>query len=100
MDKARNFKAELCDDVKGMRSLYEASHLALEGEASYKLSIPFTCKHLMDIRGTIDPYLTEQVSHALELPLQWRMKQLEARWYISAYNKKVDVNPVLLELVS
>ncbi|KAA0045521.1 terpene synthase 10-like [Cucumis melo var. makuwa] len=37
------------------------------------------------------------VRHALELPLHWRMPRLETRWFIDIYERKVDMNPILLE---
>jgi hypothetical protein len=41
---------------------------------------------------------SELVSHALELPLAWRMLRLEAHWFINLYETKTDMEPVLLEL--
>jgi len=38
------------------------------------------------------------VSHALELPLAWRMLRLESNWFINVYETKTDMEPVLLEL--
>ncbi|EXC08938.1 hypothetical protein L484_003391 [Morus notabilis] len=43
-------------------------------------------------------FCVEQVSHALELPLHWRMRRLEARWFIDVYEKKPHMNSVILEL--
>ncbi|MBA0702682.1 hypothetical protein Goari_000021 [Gossypium aridum] len=43
-------------------------------------------------------YLWILVDHALELPLHWRMPRLEARWFIEAYEKNKDKNPIILEL--
>ena len=45
----------------------------------------------------IDQNLAIEVNHALELPLQWRMPRLEARWFIDVYEKRQDMNPILLE---
>ncbi|OMO99925.1 hypothetical protein COLO4_13037 [Corchorus olitorius] len=45
-----------------------------------------------------DKDLSEQVSHALELPLHRRALRMEARWYIEAYSKKTSANLQLLEL--
>ena len=45
----------------------------------------------------IDENLAIPVRHALELPLHWRMLRLEARWFIDAYEKTQDMNPMLLE---
>ncbi|PPD82476.1 hypothetical protein GOBAR_DD20586 [Gossypium barbadense] len=43
-------------------------------------------------------YLWILIDHALELPLHWRMPRLEARWFIEAYEKNKDKNPIILEL--
>nr|GMC89868.1 (-)-alpha-terpineol synthase-like [Ipomoea batatas] len=37
------------------------------------------------------------VDHALEMPLYWRMQRFEARWFVSVYEKRQNMKPVLLE---
>ena len=32
------------------------------------------------------------------MPYHWRMRRLETRWYIDAYEKKHDMNLALMEL--
>ncbi|KAG6525442.1 hypothetical protein ZIOFF_015398 [Zingiber officinale] len=46
-----------------------------------------------------DMKLKERAAHALELPLNWRMERLHARWFIEACQREVMVinNPLLLE---
>ncbi|XVF01846.1 hypothetical protein REPUB_Repub04eG0124200 [Reevesia pubescens] len=97
-DHNGNFKECLSKDVKGMLSLYEASHLAFEGEDIVNEALTFTRMHLRDLQGNQNKGLSEQVSHALELQLYRRMVRLEARWYIEAYSKKAAANRTLLEL--
>ncbi|KAF8409089.1 hypothetical protein HHK36_005162 [Tetracentron sinense] len=97
-DKMGNFKASLCEDTKGMLSLYEASYLSLQGEVILDEARDFTSRHLEDIKENIDLNLAKQVSHALELPLHWRMLRLEARWFVDIYERREDMNPILLEL--
>ncbi|KAF8391448.1 hypothetical protein HHK36_023753 [Tetracentron sinense] len=97
-DRTGDFMACLCEDFKGMLSLYEASYLAFEGENLLDEAKAFTSTHLKRLKGNIDPTLAEQVTHALELPLHWRMARLEVRWYIEAYERRKDTNHVLLEL--
>ncbi|MFQ6644594.1 hypothetical protein Gotur_019234 [Gossypium turneri] len=72
-DKAGEFMLSLCNDIKAMMSLY------VEGDH-------------------VDPILTIQVKHAMELPLHWRMRRLEARWYIDVYERQADLNPIVLQL--
>ncbi|KAF8409455.1 hypothetical protein HHK36_005531 [Tetracentron sinense] len=97
-DKVGNFKASLCEDTKGMLSLYEASYLSLQGEVILDEARDFTSRHLKDIKENIDLNLAKQVSRALELPLHWRMLRLEARWFVDIYERREDMNPILLEL--
>lgn len=90
--------ASLHKDVKGMLNLYEAAHLAFEGEDLLDEALTFSRTHLNQLKAKIDPATSEIVSHALELPLHHRMTRLEARWYIEAYDKRKDANKSLLEL--
>ncbi|KAA8536400.1 hypothetical protein F0562_028878 [Nyssa sinensis] len=93
-----NFKASLCEDTKGMLYLYEASYMLINGENNLELAREFTTKHLKDnLEQNMDQNLAILIQHALELPLHWRMLRLEARWFIDVYERKPDMNPVLLE---
>ena len=87
----------LGEDIKGMLSLYEASYNAFQGERLLDEARKFTRIHLNHLKEDASKSLTEQVSHALELPLQHRMLRLEARWYIEAYSKRSDANKALVE---
>ncbi|XP_027155596.1 terpene synthase 10-like [Coffea eugenioides] len=94
------FDESLSEDTMGLLSLYEASFLSLEGEATLDLAREFTTKHLNNYLGkeNTDQNLRILVYHALELPLRWRAPRIEARWYIDAYERSPNVNPTLLEL--
>ncbi|XP_020684821.2 alpha-terpineol synthase, chloroplastic-like [Dendrobium catenatum] len=86
-------------DVKEMLSLYEASYLAMEGEEELDEAGKFAMEHLRRLdRSLLSPQLIEEIDHALELPLHWRMPRLHSRWFIDAYGKQENVNPILLEL--
>ncbi|KAG6707193.1 hypothetical protein I3842_06G019500 [Carya illinoinensis] len=80
-----NFKTCLCDDTKGLLCLYEASFLLIEGET------------ILEEARDKDEKLSAKVSHALELPLHWRMPRLETKWFIDVYRDKEGMNPLLLE---
>nr|WKW91725.1 TPS1 [Cinnamomum burmanni] len=97
-DEKGGFKTSLSLDIKGMLSLYEASHLAFQGETILDEARAFTSTHLMDIRKNIDPVLHKKVEHALDIPLHWRIEKLEARWYMDIYTREEGMNPSLLEL--
>ncbi|XP_058069564.1 alpha-terpineol synthase, chloroplastic-like [Magnolia sinica] len=101
MDDKHSFKACLSEDIKGILSLYEASHLGFTGEAVLDEAKVFTTKHLKQIKQTMDPYLAKQVQHALELPMRYMMPRLYTRWYIEeAYEKEKNMKPFLLELAT
>ena len=59
----------------------------------------FAHRHLgKGLEHNIDQNLAIEVKHALELPLHWRMPRLEARWVIDVYEKRQDMNHILVEL--
>ncbi|KAF6167360.1 hypothetical protein GIB67_028907 [Kingdonia uniflora] len=98
MDDSRYFKESLREDVKGMLSLYEAAHTSSEDESILVEALEFTRKHLKNLKGKVEPNLAKQVNRSLEVPMHWRMLRSESRWYIDAYEKEKNMNPVVLEL--
>ncbi|XP_058071180.1 alpha-terpineol synthase, chloroplastic-like [Magnolia sinica] len=78
MDEMGHFKEGLRMDTKGTLSLYEASHLALKGEATLDEVKASTSRYLKGLTQAINPNLGRLVQHALELPLHRRMPRLEA----------------------
>ena len=99
MDEEGSFKAILFEDVRGLVSLYEASYLSMEGESLMDLAKDFSLNHLTQMLDQItEPHLKEQVRHALEVPLHWRLQRLEARWFIQAYENMSEANLTLVEL--
>ncbi|XP_051125721.1 trans-alpha-bergamotene synthase-like isoform X2 [Andrographis paniculata] len=99
MDEVGNFKESLGGDVKGMLSLYEASFLCVEGEAILDLAKDFATRHLKKkLEETRNAILVDEIRHALEVPLHWRVQKLEARWFIQVYETRPDANPILVRL--
>ncbi|KAK9155919.1 hypothetical protein Sjap_003399 [Stephania japonica] len=97
-DGKGRFKAELCNDAKGMLSLYEASHLCFEGEEDMMHEAKaFTVNSLKLLNGNIGPMFINEAPHALELPLHWRMPRLENQWYIEECQRKRKIDTSLLE---
>ncbi|KAB1205568.1 Myrcene synthase, chloroplastic [Morella rubra] len=93
------FKACLIEDIEGLLCLYEASFLLIEGESILEEARDFATKQLEEyVEENKDGNLSAMVSHALELPLRWRMPRVETRWFINEYRRKEDMNPILLEL--
>ena len=87
-----------------MLNLYEASFHLIKGEHILEEARDFSTRYLemyleknKNHRNNND-CLSLLVSHALEIPLHWRMIRLEARWFIDLYEKREDKNPLLLEL--
>lgn len=94
-----SFKDCLCEDTRGILSLYEAYFFSFEGESVVEAAWSFTSTILEEQLDYItDPNLSIKVRKALELPLNWRMPRLEARWCIDLYEKSSNMNPALLEL--
>lgn len=66
------------EDIKEMLSLNEASFFAFKGEKLLDEAKAFTRLHLKDLKN-IGENISEQVNHALEIPLQCRTQRLEAQ---------------------
>ncbi|XP_031128850.1 (-)-alpha-terpineol synthase-like [Ipomoea triloba] len=96
MDDEGNFKRSLSEDTKGILSLYEAAYLCMEGESIMEAAQSFCTKHLREIQN-MNILDHDLVDHALEMPLYWRMQRFEARWFVSVYEKRQNMKPVLLE---
>ncbi|KAK8559875.1 hypothetical protein V6N13_016608 [Hibiscus sabdariffa] len=99
-DEMGKFNASLCEDCKGLLSLYEASFLSVEEEGMLDTARDFATEQLEQHLGQnkIDEHVRKLVEHALELPLHWRASRLEARWFIDFYEEREERNPMLLEL--
>ncbi|CDP12295.1 unnamed protein product [Coffea canephora] len=93
-----NFGESLVNDVPGMLALYEAAHLRFDGENILDLALDFTSDRLQSLPCKLSSPLAELVSHALLQP-NWRgLPRLEARHYISIYEKDPSHNSTLLKL--
>ncbi|KAJ9554941.1 hypothetical protein OSB04_009555 [Centaurea solstitialis] len=94
--KIENVQGDI--DVVGMLNLYEASYLSFENEIILDGVRDFTAKFLKENVDKIDrkSHLWSLVSHALELPLHWRVPRVEAKWFIETY--KETINPTLMDL--
>ena len=98
-DKRGKFKACLCEETKGILSLYEASFLSIESENMLEELRNFATKHLQEyVKQNKDKTLSAMVTYALELPLHWRIIKFETRWFIDIYRSREDMIPILLKL--
>ncbi|RWR97840.1 terpene synthase 10-like protein isoform X1 [Cinnamomum micranthum f. kanehirae] len=97
-DEGGGLITSVTEDINGILSLYEASHLAYQGETLLLECRTFTCTYLKAIKESVDIMLANKLGHALELPLHWRTQRLEALWYLNIYENEENMNPTLLEL--
>ncbi|KAI3499948.1 hypothetical protein L1887_35762 [Cichorium endivia] len=98
-DSHGGFMPCLQTDVKGLLSLYEASHLSFAQERDLHEAKIFATEHLLKLKSQENEAL-EDINHALELPLHRRMLRLQAWWYIDIYSERRDANIFLLELAT
>ncbi|KAK7271346.1 hypothetical protein RJT34_27159 [Clitoria ternatea] len=97
-DKNGEFKKCQFVEVEGMLSLYEASFLSLEDEAILDAARDFTSEFLKDYVGKNEgDYLSLLISHALEIPLHWRVPRCEAQWFINVYENSHNMSSTLLQ---
>ncbi|WMV53479.1 hypothetical protein MTR67_046864 [Solanum verrucosum] len=86
------------DDVLGLLSLYEASHVRTHGEDILEDALVFSTTHLESATPHLNSPLKEQVTHALEQYLHKGIPRVETRFFISSiYEKEESKNDVLLK---
>ncbi|KAI3812653.1 hypothetical protein L1987_17365 [Smallanthus sonchifolius] len=97
-----NFLESMRDDIHGMLSLYEATHMRVEGEDVLDEALEFTTYHLGNITKNHicrnDASLETQIHQALQQPLRRRLPRLEALRYIPIYQQQDSHNDDLLTL--
>ncbi|KAI3713654.1 hypothetical protein L1987_72237 [Smallanthus sonchifolius] len=90
------------DDIHGMLSLYEATHMRVEGEDVLDEALEFTTYHLGNITKnrmcSNDASLETQIHQSLQQPLRRRLPRLEALRYIPNYQQQDSHNNDLLTL--
>ncbi|KAK1432622.1 hypothetical protein QVD17_09520 [Tagetes erecta] len=99
-DSHGGFIGCLQTDVKGLLSLYEASHLAFIEEIDLHDAKLFAKEHLLKLIEGQENGALEHINAALCQPLYHRMLRLQARCSIDAYNKRQDAKSILLELAA
>uniref|UniRef100_A0A0E0LR34 Terpene synthase n=1 Tax=Oryza punctata TaxID=4537 RepID=A0A0E0LR34_ORYPU len=96
-DKEGNFT---CDDNNGTRSmlsLYNAAHVRIHGEDILDDAIIFTRNYLQSAVKHLQSPMAAEVCCALRSPLFRRPRRVEARHYISVYEKLPTRNETILE---
>ncbi|KAH0736630.1 hypothetical protein KY285_012337 [Solanum tuberosum] len=92
------FKETLTNDVKGLLSLYEASHLRVCDEEILDEALTFTTTHLKSIVSNLgNNSLKVEVTEALSQPIRMTLARMGARKYISIYEIKDAHNYLLLK---
>ncbi|OEL12616.1 (E)-beta-farnesene synthase [Dichanthelium oligosanthes] len=88
------------DDVNCLLMLYDAAHLRTRGEEVLDSAIAFTKNRLQSVMDSLEPELAKEVQYTLETPRYRRVGRVEARRYISVYERKAAAtrNHTILEL--
>jgi hypothetical protein len=88
----------LIGDVRGLLSLYEATHLRVHQEDILDEALEFTTTHLNSALPNLsNNSIAAQVVHALDQPIHLGLTRLESRHYISFYEKDDSHNKVILD---
>ncbi|KAL4619300.1 hypothetical protein ACB092_06G069100 [Castanea dentata] len=95
-DTNGNLKESLTSDVRGMLSLYEATHLRVHGEDILDEALLFTAPQLESVASRLSPPLAVEVRHALKQPIRKGLPRLEARQYFSIYQEDPSHDKFLL----
>ncbi|KAK6805147.1 hypothetical protein RDI58_002932 [Solanum bulbocastanum] len=95
-DANGKFNESLCNDIKGLLNLYEASHVRTHGEDILEESFAFSTAHLESAAPHLKSPLSKQVTHALEQSLHKSIPRVETRYFISIYEEEEVKNDVLL----
>ncbi|KAK4383261.1 Gamma-cadinene synthase [Sesamum angolense] len=97
-DEDGEFEKTLTSDAKGLLSLYEAANVRIHGEDVLEDAVAFTSHHLNRMVQELEPPLQCQVKRALEQPVHRGVPRLEARHFISFYERNEPKNDILLKL--
>ncbi|XP_031250371.1 (-)-germacrene D synthase-like [Pistacia vera] len=92
-----NFKKSLVKDIRGMLSLYEATHLRVHGESILDEALAFTTTYLEPVATQFSSPLAAQVNNALNRPLRKSLPRLGARYYMPIYQDDHLHDEILLK---
>jgi len=86
------------DDINILITLYDAAHLRTHGEHILDNIISFNKRRLQfSMEKILEPDLAEEIRLTLETPRFRRVKRVEARRYITVYEKKEARDKTILE---
>ncbi|KAK0600342.1 hypothetical protein LWI29_013955 [Acer saccharum] len=92
MDGNSSFSTSKCRDIKGLIELFEASHLALEGENILEEAKGFSNGILREAYSTLDGELAAKVAHILELPSHLRLQWFQVKWHLKMFKPHIKLN--------
>ncbi|KAF7070063.1 hypothetical protein CFC21_075620 [Triticum aestivum] len=90
-----------CNDTRSLLCMYNAAHVRTHGEETLSNAMAYTKGHLQCAveQQTIPPsILLDQVRRTLETPIFRRPPRVEARHFISVYERMSTRNDAILEL--
>nr|QIQ56006.1 5-hydroxyviscidane synthase 3 [Eremophila lucida] len=97
-DEDNKFKETIIGDIHGLLNLYEASYVRYHGEDVLEEALVFTKHYLNQALPQLDSLLKEKVARALEQPIHRAVEVVEARYFLSFYEKDESRNELLLGL--
>ncbi|KAL7145229.1 hypothetical protein ABFS83_07G066800 [Erythranthe nasuta] len=99
-DEAHKMKEMLSSDVEGLLSLYEAAHIRIHREDILEEAVPFTKHHLTRhvLSQSLESPLEDKVKRALVHSFHRGVPIIEARVYISIYEKDDSRDEIILKL--
>ncbi|KAL7105814.1 hypothetical protein ACP275_07G069200 [Erythranthe tilingii] len=86
------------NDVEGLLSLYEAAHVRIRGEDILEEAVSFTKHHLTRHMLSLESPLKDKVKRALVHSIHRGVPIIEARVYISIYEKDDSRDEIILKL--
>ncbi|CAL4994540.1 unnamed protein product [Urochloa decumbens] len=86
------------DDVNTLLTLYDAAHVRTRGEDILDNIITYNKRKLQSaMKSGLEPALAEEVQVTLETPRYRRVERVEARRFISVYEKRAERDSTILE---
>ncbi|RDY00892.1 putative sesquiterpene synthase, partial [Mucuna pruriens] len=91
-----NFNETLANDIQGLCSLYEATHLRTHEDDILEEACDFSNTRLMSLSNQMSPSLSAQIKHCLRQPLNKSVLKLEAKYHMTIYEQDHFHNETLL----
>lgn len=96
-DHNGDFKLDHCEDIRGLLSLHDISHLNM-GESSLYKAKEFSRKNLTSAIRHLNPNLARHVRHSLDHPYHVSLMQYKARYHLSYLQSLPTRNTAMEEL--